>query len=193
MHSQYHKKGMSTSHWTPVLSWQDVTCSSLQLSSISYRRKFKNPTIPYNSRRSRESSLMPSISSHTWLSLEPAGSPVSAPLSPLQPWMQPVTLTSLSFCQHHRPTSKEHEEAWLLQRDITYALILPVLEIYRHAAQLARSMLGDRNIFDLELVFRGDARGAFAWLQCFITEEEEWCSTRGCPGTSIQCLLLCTH
>ncbi|MCJ1456687.1 hypothetical protein MMC28_007050 [Mycoblastus sanguinarius] len=93
------------------------------------------------------------------------------------------------FCQHHRPTSKEHEEAWLLQRDITYALILPVLEIYRHAAQLARSMLGDRNIFDLELVFRGDARGAFAWLQCFITEEEEWCSTRGCPACVVSYVL----
>ena len=83
---------------------------------------------------------------------------------------------------HHQPTSKAHEEAWLLQRDITYALILPLLEIQRYATQLAKSMLGDRNIFDLELVFRGEARGAFAWLQCFIAEEEEWCSTRGCPG-----------
>ena len=46
-------------------------------------------------------------------------------------------------------------------------------------------MLGDRNIFDLELVFRGEARGAFAWLQCFIAEEEEWCSTRGCPGMAL--------
>lgn len=83
---------------------------------------------------------------------------------------------------HHLPTSKAHEEAWLLQRDITYALILPLLEIQRYATQLAISMLGNRNIFDLELVFRGEARGAFAWLQCFISEEEEWCSTQGCPG-----------
>ena len=43
-------------------------------------------------------------------------------------------------------------------------------------------MLGNRNIFDLELVFRGEARGAFAWLQCFIAEEEDWCLTRGCPA-----------
>ena len=83
---------------------------------------------------------------------------------------------------HHQPTSKAHEEAWLLQRDITYALILPLLEIQRCATQLAISMLGDRNIFDLELVFRGEARGAFAWLQCFIAEEKEWCSAQGCPG-----------
>ena len=73
-----------------------------------------------------------------------------------------------------------------MQRDITYALILPLLEIQRYATQLAISMLGDRNIFDLELVFRGEARGAFAWLQCFIAEEEEWCSTQGCPGMALR-------
>lgn len=86
------------------------------------------------------------------------------------------------FCSFHRTPSKDEKEVWLLQRDITYALILPVIEIYRYASQLARSMLGNRNIFDLELVFRGDARGAFSWLQCFIVEEKDWCSTRGCPG-----------
>ena len=92
---------------------------------------------------------------------------------------------TFSFCQQHQPTTAEHEEAWLLQRDITYALIHPVLEIHQYATQLAISMLGDRNIFDLELVFRGEARGAFAWLQCFIAEEKAWCSTRGCPGTVV--------
>ncbi|KAF6235416.1 hypothetical protein HO173_006612 [Letharia columbiana] len=94
-----------------------------------------------------------------------------------------------SFCLHHQPTSKAHEEAWLLQRDITYALILPLLEIQRYATQLAISMLGDRNIFDLELVFRGEARGAFAWLQCFIAEEEEWCSVQGCPACVVSHVL----
>lgn len=93
------------------------------------------------------------------------------------------------FCTHHQPTSKAHEEAWLLQRDITYALILPLLEIQRYATQLAISMLGDRNIFDLELVFRGEARGAFAWLQCFIAEEGEWCSTQGCPACVVSHVL----
>ncbi|KAL9068955.1 MAG: hypothetical protein Q9161_005812 [Pseudevernia consocians] len=82
-----------------------------------------------------------------------------------------------------------HEEAWLLQRDITYALILPLLEIHRYATQLAISMLGDRNIFDLELVFRGEARGAFAWLQIFIAEEEEWCSAQGCPACVVSHVL----
>ncbi len=91
-------------------------------------------------------------------------------------------LTSGRFCEHHSPSNKAEIEAWLLQRDITHALILPVLEIHRHATDLAKMILGNRNIFDLELVFRGEARGAFAWLQCFIADEEEWCYARGCPG-----------
>ena len=102
---------------------------------------------------------------------------------PFQSQLQPDPPGS-SFCLHHQPTNKAHEQAWLLQRDITYALILPLLEIQRYATRLAVSMLGDRTIFDLELVFRGEARGAFAWLQCFIAEEEEWCSAQGCPGWS---------
>lgn len=44
-------------------------------------------------------------------------------------------------------------------------------------------MLCTRVAADLELAFRGEARGAFSWLQCFITDEEDWCSTTGCPGT----------
>ncbi|KAL8721620.1 MAG: hypothetical protein Q9225_001744 [Loekoesia sp. 1 TL-2023] len=86
------------------------------------------------------------------------------------------------FCDQHCTDCREDKEAWLLQRDITYALIVPVLEIYRHAAQLARALLGNRHIFDLELVFRGEARGTFSWLQCFVMDEEDWCLAKGCPG-----------
>lgn len=99
------------------------------------------------------------------------------------PTLFSASLTSRSFCEHHQPTNSHDREAWLLQRDITHALILPILEIFRHATNVAKSMLGDRNIFDLELVFRGEARGAFSWLSCFIADEEDWCLTRGCPGT----------
>ncbi|KAI4201318.1 MAG: hypothetical protein LQ350_003356 [Teloschistes chrysophthalmus] len=88
----------------------------------------------------------------------------------------------VEFCSQHFHDSRQDKEAWLLQRDITYALIVPVLEIYRHATQVANALLGNRHIFDLELVFRGEARGAFSWLQCFVHEEEDWCLTRGCPG-----------
>ncbi|KAL8795651.1 MAG: hypothetical protein Q9195_001889 [Heterodermia aff. obscurata] len=85
------------------------------------------------------------------------------------------------FCNNHALIDGPDRECWLLQRDITHALIFPVLELFRHASNVAQTMLGDRNIFDLELIFRGEARGAFAWLQCFIAEEEDWCRTRGCP------------
>ncbi|KAL9004434.1 MAG: hypothetical protein Q9188_002754 [Gyalolechia gomerana] len=123
------------------------------------------------------------------------GSPFMALLSGISIWHHTVHSVSLSptskrfpeyhpspFCDQHCTDCREDKEAWLLQRDITYALIVPVLEIYRHAAQVARALLGNRHIFDLELVFRGEARGTFSWLQCFITEEEDWCLTKGCPG-----------
>ena len=86
------------------------------------------------------------------------------------------------FCNEHRPCNHDDEEAWKLHRDITHALILPVIGLYQHASQLASSLLGNDNIFDLELLFHGEARGAFAWLQCFIVDEEEWCNAQGCPG-----------
>ncbi|KAL8704303.1 MAG: hypothetical protein Q9201_002525 [Fulgogasparrea decipioides] len=92
------------------------------------------------------------------------------------------TNAACSFCDQHCHDSRQDRDAWLLQRDITYAIIVPVLEIYRHASQVAKALLGNRHIFDLELVFRGEARGAFSWLQCFVKEEEDWCLTRGCPG-----------
>ncbi|MCJ1259315.1 hypothetical protein MMC24_007152 [Lignoscripta atroalba] len=94
-----------------------------------------------------------------------------------------------AFCSNHLPSDKDIEESWLLHRDITHALIMPVLEIYRQASQLAESFLCPRNIFDLELAFRGEARGAFAWLQCLIMEEEDWCSTRGCPACIVSYVL----
>lgn len=106
-------------------------------------------------------------------------------VSSVKPLRGRCRLTLPSFCMRHQPTSKEHIEAWLLQRDITYALILPLLEIYGYAAKLAKSMLGDRKIYDLELVFRGEARGAFVWLHAFMADEQEWCMAQGCPGKSV--------
>ncbi|KAL9612322.1 MAG: hypothetical protein Q9167_003055 [Letrouitia subvulpina] len=93
------------------------------------------------------------------------------------------------FCHEHCVDSRDTVEAWCLQRDITHALILPILEVYHFALRLAKRLLGKRNIFDLELIFRGEARGTFSWLQCFITEEEDWCMTRGCPGCIVSHVL----
>ncbi|KAI9815581.1 MAG: hypothetical protein M1832_005442 [Thelocarpon impressellum] len=80
------------------------------------------------------------------------------------------------------PSNGEDEEAWLLHRDVTFALICPLLEIFRQASQMARKVLAPRHEADLELAYRGDARGAFSWMQCFFREEKDWCATRGCPA-----------
>ncbi|MCJ1282624.1 hypothetical protein MMC26_001949 [Xylographa opegraphella] len=87
-----------------------------------------------------------------------------------------------SFCEHHVSAGPADEEAWLLHRDITHAIILPVIHVYRQASTMAQSFLCSQSAFDLELAFRGEARGVFSWLQCLIVEEEEWCTTRGCPA-----------
>ncbi|MCJ1310273.1 hypothetical protein MMC25_003935 [Agyrium rufum] len=96
---------------------------------------------------------------------------------------------SSSFCSNHNPTSPAATAQWLLHRDITYAIILPILHIHRRASELASALLCTHNPFDLELAFRGEARGAFAWLSCLLTEEEDWCVTRGCPACIVSHVL----
>lgn len=60
---------------------------------------------------------------------------------------------------------------------------MPVIELYRRAEALASAALCTAKSEDLELAFAGDARGAFLWLQCFTTgEDEDWCRMRGCPA-----------
>lgn len=61
---------------------------------------------------------------------------------------------------------------------------MPVVQLFAQASALAYAALCTENKDDLELAFRGEARSAFLWLQCFIEgEEEDWCYTKGCPGT----------
>jgi hypothetical protein len=69
-------------------------------------------------------------------------------------------------------------------------MTMPVIQLFNRASALAFSALYTSKSEDLELAFSGDARSAFLWLQCFISEEEVWCHTRGCPGTC--CLLFDT-
>jgi len=72
----------------------------------------------------------------------------------------------------------------MLHRDILHALIMPVVALFRRASALAEAALCTHRSEDLELAFAGEARGAFLCLQCFLTEEEEWCRGIGCPGMS---------
>ncbi|QDS70625.1 hypothetical protein FKW77_000655 [Venturia effusa] len=86
------------------------------------------------------------------------------------------------ICAQHATCSPSDLSTWLLHRDILHAIITPVVHFYTRASQLASAALCSRKYEELELAFRGDARSAFIWLQCFIHEEEDWCYTRGCPA-----------
>lgn len=59
---------------------------------------------------------------------------------------------------------------------------MPVVALFSRASALASAALCTQRTADLELAFAGEARGAFLCLQCFITEEQDWCRTRGCPA-----------
>ena len=71
---------------------------------------------------------------------------------------------------------------WLLHRDILHAMTMPVVELYKEASALAAAALCSQSPKEVEVAFKGEARFAFLWLQCLITEEEDWCHTRGCPA-----------
>ena len=90
-----------------------------------------------------------------------------------------------SFCPEHDNCDAKAQETWLLHRDILHALIVPVIQLFKRATTLAEAALCTRRPEDLELAFRGDARSAFLWLQCFLADEEDWCRTRGCPGMHV--------
>ncbi|KAI9684752.1 MAG: hypothetical protein M1829_000127 [Trizodia sp. TS-e1964] len=94
-----------------------------------------------------------------------------------------------SFCTTHHACTEEEKSTWLLHRDITHVLILPILQIHRRASQLAASMLHSWNAADLELAFTGDARGTFSWLQCFVADEPDFLATRGCPACIVSHVL----
>lgn len=96
-------------------------------------------------------------------------------------------LTTLfnSFCDFHAASDAQTREQWLMHRDVLHALLMPIVELYQRAEGLASTALCTAKSEDLELAFAGEARGAFLWLQCFVTGEDgDWCRTRGCPGTS---------
>jgi hypothetical protein len=102
------------------------------------------------------------------------------------------------FCESHSSLSQSSQQTFILHRDILHSLLLPLLQIRSQAASFAaqtiyhksqnrcpRRPTSPRSVVDLELAFRGAARGAFSWLQCFIAEERDWCSTYGCPACAV--------
>ncbi|KAK2761224.1 hypothetical protein FQN54_001746 [Arachnomyces sp. PD_36] len=87
------------------------------------------------------------------------------------------------FCSfHEQATPAPEKSTFCLHRDITHALLLPLLEIHNQASRVASLALSSRPSAEPELAFRGDARSAYSWLQSLMTEEHDWCLTRGCPA-----------
>lgn len=95
-----------------------------------------------------------------------------------------------SFCASHAHSAASEQQTWLLHRDMLHALIMPVVALFsRASAVAAAAALCTPKSEDLELAFAGEARGAFLCLQCFITEEHDWCRTRGCPACVVTATL----
>ena len=102
------------------------------------------------------------------------------------------------FCSSHCSLSQSSRQTFILHRNILHSILLPVLQIQSQAATFAEQTLSRQwhsrqskpssptgsppFAIDLEVAFRGAARGSFSWLQCFVAEEREWCNTEGCPA-----------
>ncbi|QVM08335.1 hypothetical protein D8B26_003026 [Coccidioides posadasii str. Silveira] len=88
------------------------------------------------------------------------------------------------FCTLHGNDEivSSEKQTFQLHRDILHALFTPLLQFLRQASLVAALAVPGQPRSDLELAFRGDARSAYAWLRCIVTEERNWCLTKGCPA-----------
>ncbi|EME83434.1 uncharacterized protein MYCFIDRAFT_81700 [Pseudocercospora fijiensis CIRAD86] len=88
------------------------------------------------------------------------------------------------LCDKHTPAHLENLDRWLITRDVLHALLVPIVELFDKACAAAAGATHATNLEDLEYAFTGQARGAFVWLQCFLSSEKErkWCYTQGCPA-----------
>ena len=100
-----------------------------------------------------------------------------------------ITNKYASFCATHTQCSPQAKQTYILHRDILHALIMPVVTLFSRASTLASAALCTQRASDLELAFSGESRSAFIGLQCFITEESDWCRTRGCPACVVTATL----
>ena len=107
----------------------------------------------------------------------------SSPLTPI------AALTLCRFCGNHIGLPLEVRSTFTLHRDILHTMLLPIRLICAEAAHYASSILSfhqpscpRRLAVDLEVAFRGQARSAFSWIQCFTSQEQDWVLTKGCPA-----------
>lgn len=88
-----------------------------------------------------------------------------------------------SFCALHRHScAPSEQESFRLHRDIIHTLLVPLFLINHQAERVAARVLASKKGAEPERAFRGDARSAFAWLNCILTEEHDWYLTARCPA-----------
>src|SRR5271170_805986 len=100
-----------------------------------------------------------------------------------------AALTLCRYCGTHTGLPLEVQSTFTLHRDILHTVLLPIRLICAQAAHYAGSVLSfhqpscpRRLAVDLEVAFRGQARSAFSWIQCFTSQEQDWVLTKGCPA-----------
>lgn len=88
-----------------------------------------------------------------------------------------------SFCTAHRHScTTTEQETFRLHRDIIHTLLVPLFLINHKAERVAARTLPSKRAAEPERAFRGEARSAFAWLNCILTEEHDWYLTARCPA-----------
>ncbi|KAJ5103535.1 hypothetical protein N7532_004064 [Penicillium argentinense] len=88
-----------------------------------------------------------------------------------------------SFCtEHHHSCSSIDQDTFRLHRDIIHTLLVPLFLINHQAERIAARALPSKKGAEPERAFRGEARSAFAWLHCILTEEHDWYLTARCPA-----------
>ncbi|GAQ04170.1 hypothetical protein ALT_1491 [Aspergillus lentulus] len=96
---------------------------------------------------------------------------------------QEMGMDAPSFCSlHRRSCSKQDQEEFRLHRDIIHTILLPLFLLHHQASRIATSALPGIKSTDCERAFRGEARSAYAWLQCILREEHDWYQTERCPA-----------
>lgn len=88
-----------------------------------------------------------------------------------------------SFCSLHRQSCSDgDQESFRLHRDIIHTLLLPLFLLHNQASRVASTVLPTQRATEPERAFRGEARSAYSWLHCVLTEEHDWYLTERCPA-----------
>jgi hypothetical protein len=94
-----------------------------------------------------------------------------------------LTLYDRSFCSFHRHScSAQDQESFRLHRDIIHTILPPLFLLHHQASRVAARALPSRKGAESERAFRGEARSAYAWLHCILSEEHDWYLTERCPA-----------